>query len=236
MAVDGELVGHVYRIRRTWHAIGLSEKYATSHTSRAAAATRLVALIDMRAAAEADVARKMRRRTEAPPGWRFTTWDVVGPGDIVRTPVRCRPVRGASLADSPLYPEVWGVPVTLTGVDYLSNGAVVSRGKEEGAPAWSGMGVLLSTPEFAEVGILVPAATPAATPAEATRERAPPVGRRPGRGGRRRVLFPFRERGVGVCVALTHAADLREQRLSESTLGNLLGNPLRNLLSNRQAR
>ncbi|MFE3946723.1 hypothetical protein ACFXPV_33440 [Streptomyces sp. NPDC059118] len=57
------------------------------------------------------------------------------------------------------------------------------------------------------------------------------------------MLFPFRERGVGVCVALTHAADLQEQRASESTLGNLLGNPsrnllgnaLRNLLSNRQA-
>ncbi|GAA1293053.1 hypothetical protein GCM10009647_003470 [Streptomyces sanglieri] len=62
------------------------------------------------------------------------------------------------------------------------------------------------------------------------------------------MLFPFGERGVGVCVALTHAADLREQRSSESTLGNLLGNALRNLpgnalrnllsnlLSNRQAR
>lgn len=46
------------------------------------------------------------------------------------------------------------------------------------------------------------------------------------------MLFPFGERGVGVCVALTHAADLQEQRLSESPLGNLLGNPLRNLLGN----
>ncbi|MFD7623373.1 hypothetical protein [Streptomyces sp. NPDC059802] len=186
VAVDGELVGHVYRIRRTWHAIGLSEKYATSHTCRGAAATRVVALIDMRAAVEADVARKMRRRTEAPPGWRCTTWDAVGPGDIVRTPVRCRPVRGASLADGPLYPELWGAPVTLTGVDHLSNGSVVSRGKTDGAPAWSGIGVLLPTPEFAEVGILVlaappaeapaesPAATPAESPAEAIRERAPP--------------------------------------------------------------
>lgn len=166
----------------------------------------------MRAAAEADVARNMRRRTEAPPGWRFTTWDAVGPGDIVRTPVRCQPVRGASSDAGPLYPESWGAPVALTGVDYLPNGSVVARGQEESAPAWSGMGVLLSTPEFAEVGLLVPETTPAeTTPAEATRERAPPRGEpapRPGERGK--ALFPFEGRGVGGCVTLTHPPDLQK--------------------------
>ncbi|MFG3533035.1 hypothetical protein ACGF8B_41025 [Streptomyces sp. NPDC047917] len=134
VAVDGPLVGHVYRIRRTWHANGLSEKHATSHT--------------------------------------------------------------ASLADGPLYPEVWGVPVTLAGVDYLPGGAVMSRGEEGGAPAWSGMGVLLSTPEFAGVGILVPAegpaATPAESPAEATRERAPPHSGPAPRPGKKKGALPLR--------------------------------------------
>ncbi|MEH0424779.1 hypothetical protein [Streptomyces sp. B21-083] len=153
VSVDGAPVGHVYRTRRTWWALGLDETRRTDHTSRAEAAARLVGLVDVRAAAEADTARRMRARTVAPEGWRVTTWEAVEPGDVVRTPGRCVPVRGDG---GPLSPEMWGAPVTLTGVERLDNGSVVARGREGDAPAWLGMGVLLSTPRYAEVGLLVP--------------------------------------------------------------------------------
>ncbi|WP_069874822.1 DNA cytosine methyltransferase [Streptomyces malaysiensis] len=165
VSVDGAPVGHVYQIRNTWYARGRDEKYATSHGSRREAAVRLVALVDVRAAAEAEAVRKMRRRTEAPAGWKFTTWDAVGPGDVVRTPRRCQPVRGGWSDDGPLYPETWGGPVTLTGVDHLPNGCVLATGGEGDAPAWLGMGVLLSTPQIAEVGLLIPDAPAAQQPA-----------------------------------------------------------------------
>ncbi|MFD7688725.1 hypothetical protein, partial [Streptomyces sp. NPDC059781] len=181
VSVDGAPVGHVYRTRRTWWALGLDERRPTDHTSRAEAAARLVALVDVRAAAEADVTRRMRARTVAPRGWRFTTWDAVESGDVVRTPGRCVPVRGGFGDGGPLSPETWGAPVTLTGVERLDNGCVVARGREGDAPGWGGTGVLLSTPAYAEIGLLVPDAeaeeeVPAA--AEAAVEEVP-AGARP---------------------------------------------------------
>ncbi|MFI7142899.1 hypothetical protein ACIBQ5_35910 [Streptomyces massasporeus] len=172
VAVDGRPAGHVYRTRRTWWALGLDEERATDHTSRAAAAARLVALVDVRAAAAAETARKMRRRTEAPEGWKFTTWDAVGPGAIVRTPGKCLPVRGGLSDGGPLYPETWGAPVLLTGVDHLPNGCVMARGTEGDRPAWLGMGVLLSTPRYAEVGLLVPDVEDTEGPAPAVEAHA----------------------------------------------------------------
>ncbi|MER7316292.1 hypothetical protein [Streptomyces halstedii] len=173
VSVDGAPVGHVYRTRRTWWARGLDERQATDHTSRAAAAVRLVGLVDVRAAAEADRTRRMRARTVAPVGWRFTTWDAVESGDVVRTPRRCVPV---SADGGPLSPETWGAPVTLTGVERLENGSVVARGQEGDAPGWLGMGVLLSTPRYAEVGLLVPDVE---RPAEAAAEGCPAAAERP---------------------------------------------------------
>ncbi|MFD9171385.1 hypothetical protein ACFWCP_19890, partial [Streptomyces diastaticus] len=158
VSVDGAPVGHVYRTRRTWWAQGLDETHRTDHTSRAEAAARLVGLVDVRAAAEADTARRMRARTVAPEGWRVTSWDAVEPGDVVRTPGRCVPVRGGFGDGGPLSPETWGAPVTLTGVERLDNGCVVARGREGDAPGWAGLGVLLSTPAYAEIGLLVPVA------------------------------------------------------------------------------
>ncbi|MFH8986352.1 hypothetical protein [Streptomyces varsoviensis] len=185
VSVDGAPVGHVHRTRRTWWARGLDERQATDHTSRAAAAGRLVGLVDARAAAEADRTRKMRARTVAPDGWRFTTWDAVEPGDVVRTPGRCVPVRGGHADGGPLSPETWGAPVTLTGVERLDNGSVVARGREGDAPGWLGVGVLLSTPRYAEVGLLVPdVERPAAAEAAAERraEGCPVAAERPAEG------------------------------------------------------
>ncbi|MEU6467433.1 hypothetical protein [Streptomyces sp. NPDC046976] len=156
VSVDGAPVGHVYRTRRTWWALGLDETRRTDHSSRAEAAARLVGLVDVRAAVAADTARRMRARTVAPRGWRFTTWDAVESGDVVRTPRRCVPVRGGVGDGGPLSPETWGAPVTLTGVERLDNGCVVARGREGDAPGWSGIGALLSTPAYAEIGVLVP--------------------------------------------------------------------------------
>ncbi|GHH56048.1 hypothetical protein [Streptomyces candidus] len=185
VSVDGAPVGHVYRTRRTWCALGLDETRRTDHTSRAEAAARLVGLVDVRAAAEADTARRLRACTVAPEGWRVATWDAVGPGDVVRTPGRCVPVRGGFGDGGPLSPETWGAPVTLTGVERLDNGCVVARGREGDAPGWAGMGVLLSTPAYAEIGLLVPVAdVPAAveTAAETAVEEVPAAAR-PGAAG-----------------------------------------------------
>ncbi|WP_281945586.1 hypothetical protein, partial [Streptomyces olivaceus] len=187
VSVDGAPVGHVYRTRRTWWALGLDERRPTDHTSRAEAAARLVALVDVRTAAEADVTRRMRARTVAPRGWRFTTWDAVESGDVVRTPGRCVPVRGGFGDGGPLSPETWGAPVTLTGVERLDNGCVVARGREGDAPGWGGTGVLLSTPAYAEIGLLVPdaeaeEAVPAGAEEVPAGAEAVPAGARPAAG------------------------------------------------------
>ncbi|WP_335940011.1 hypothetical protein [Streptomyces sp. PTD5-9] len=229
VSVDGAPVGHVYRTRRTWWALGLDEQHRTDHTTRAEAATRLVGLVDVRAAVEADVARRMRARTMAPRGWRFTTWDAVESGDVVRTPRRCVPVRGGVGDGGPLSPEAWGAPVTLTGVERLDNGCVVARGREGDAPGWGGMGVLLSTPAYAEIGVLVPdAEVPAAVevPVEAV-----PAGARSGAGapvGVRlsRLARGGRERGVRAGHTARQGAARQGTRQGMRQVSGRAGRPL----------
>lgn len=155
VTVDGRPAGHVFRTRRTWWALGLGDKVRTDHTSRAAAADRLVRMIDARARAAAEMAQRIRRRTEAPAGWRFTTWDDVGVGAVVRTPGRCRPVE-SDQPDGLLYPDDWSEPVRLTSVEHMPHGCVFARGMEGDRPAWLGMGHLLLVPRYVEIGVLVP--------------------------------------------------------------------------------
>ncbi|MGW5336239.1 hypothetical protein [Streptomyces bauhiniae] len=230
VAVDGAPVGHVYRTRRTWWAVGLDERHRTDHTSRAEAAARLVGLVDARAAAEADVARRMRARTVAPRGWRFTTWDAVESGDVVRTPGRCVPVRGGVGDGGPLSPEGWGAPVTLIGVERLDNGCVVARGRDGDAPGWDGIGVLLSTPAYVEVGLLVPDAE-----AEAGVERAPAGAEaavRPRAGGRVGAPLSARPRGgrvggVRAGHSTRQGAARQATRQGTRQVGGGAGRPLR---------
>ncbi|MGW2602626.1 hypothetical protein [Streptomyces klenkii] len=164
--VDDVATGHVYRLRRTWYAIGLDEARPTGdHKSRAEAAARLVGLVDVRAAVTADVARRERSRTEAPKGWTFVPWGQVEEGMVVRVPNRCKPVRGN---DGLMSPETFTRPVTLTGVTRLDNGCVLPRGREEGE---TDPFVLLLTPSYAEIGALVPRG-----PAQNESEEAPVEG------------------------------------------------------------
>lgn len=155
VAVDDRLAGHVHRTRRTWWAIGLGDSCGSEHHTRAAALAGLERLVDSRDAAAAALARKLRRRTDVPEGWTLSTWDEARPGVTVRTPGICRRVEAGS-ADGLLYPEFWGVPVRLTRIEHLPNGSVLAYGVDGERPAWLGLGVLLSTPPYAEVGVLVP--------------------------------------------------------------------------------
>jgi len=155
VAVDVRPAGHVYRTRRAWWALGLGDNVASEHRTRAAALAGLVRLVDSRDDAAEALARKMRRRTEAPEGWTLSTWHEVRPGAVVRTPGICRRVEAGS-TDGLLYPELWGDPVQLTRIEHLPNGCVLAYGLDGETPAWLGMGVLLSTPAYAELGVLVP--------------------------------------------------------------------------------
>jgi hypothetical protein len=155
VTVDGRPAGHVYLRRRTSWALGLGDETRTDHTTRAAAAARLVGMVDSRARAARELGRRMRIRTEAPEGWMVSTWADVGKGSIVRTPGRCRPVE-SDRPDGLLYPDYWSDPVRLTSVEHMPNGCVFARGVEGGRPAWLGMGHLLVIPRYVEVGVLVP--------------------------------------------------------------------------------
>lgn len=151
--VDGVIIGHVYRRRRTWYALGTDEERPTDHRTRAAASARLVHLAAARAAAAADQARRERARTVAPAGWRFVSLDAVQVGDVVRLPHRCVPVRGGWSDGALASPETFSRAVTLTRVLRQPNGAVLVQGWQEDDPEPY---VLLITPRYAEVGALVP--------------------------------------------------------------------------------
>jgi hypothetical protein len=80
----------------------------------------------------------------------------MGPGDLVRPPVRCLPVEPGTI-DGLLYPDFWGDPIRLTTVELMANACVFVRttGDEPSAPGRAGH--VLLPPRYAEVGVLAPA-------------------------------------------------------------------------------
>lgn len=157
--VDGatDPTGHVWRTTRgssPWWALGATGDDAPSnHTRKYLAAERLVNMIDTRVSAAAETERRRTRRTQAPAGWRFVTWE-----EIEREGYRqVRPVHRApyiSGNEGERYPDAFAAqPVTLTRITRLDNGYVVLSGNERGAFSPY---VLLMDPAHADLGALIP--------------------------------------------------------------------------------
>ncbi|MFF2548296.1 hypothetical protein ACFVUY_37865 [Kitasatospora sp. NPDC058063] len=152
VSVDGRRVGRVEKRGRSWYATGTGDKRSTGHTTKRAAAERLVGMVDLRANVAAERARRWERRTAAPEGWTFVPWESVDAGSVVRLVRRALPIVPGEPA---LYPDAFSRPVTLRGIEFLANGSAVARGRQAGDPAPY---VLLMLPEHRALGALVEAA------------------------------------------------------------------------------
>ncbi|MFC8223848.1 hypothetical protein ACFUTY_37475 [Streptomyces sp. NPDC057362] len=150
--------GHVWRTARgssPWKALatGDERQHATDHTRKYLAAERLVTMVDARTSAATETERRRARRTQAPAGWRFATWD-----EIEREGYRhVRPVHRApyiSGNEGERYPDTFAAqPITLRQVTRLHNGYVVLSGAERGEHSPY---VLLMDPAHADLGALIP--------------------------------------------------------------------------------
>ncbi|MFJ5645774.1 hypothetical protein [Streptomyces sp. NPDC093223] len=154
-----EPAGHVWKMGRSacrWWALGAGDPdhCGTNHFRKYQAAERLVGMVDVRNSVAAEAERRRARRTQAPAGWRFATWE-----EIERDGYRqVRPVRSAllvALDGTELYPNAFtDYPVTLKWVTRLHNGCVVVTGIERGA-----IGAhynLLMNAAHAALGALIP--------------------------------------------------------------------------------
>lgn len=151
--VDGAPVGSVRRLGRSWFATGTGEREGSDHATKAAAAERLVAMVDVRATVECERERRCNRRVQGPDGWTFVPWKSVSAGDVVRLTHRALPIVPGEPA---LYPDTFSRPVIVGGVEFLANGCAVAHGQQEGDPSPY---VLLMLPEHVAIGALVESAT-----------------------------------------------------------------------------
>ncbi|MFF4902259.1 hypothetical protein [Streptomyces sp. NPDC001068] len=132
VAVDGDDAGSVSQTARKWQYTDAEGRRSPDfYPSRAQAVAALVQSRDVRRNNDAEHARQDQARTQTPNGWTLGDRADVAENDIIRIP------RMGRDRDGRPYPEGWGQPVRVTGVEHQDDGTTIVRfSNPDGSHAW----------------------------------------------------------------------------------------------------